>query len=155
MDNRLFRTHENAMVGGVCAGLGKYLGIDFTWVRLFFVLLALGNGIGVLLYFLLWIIVPLEGQTRPTTFAENVRLGSQEIADRTRNIGEDLGTMVRKPSPQAGIFIGAALILLGCVYLLQNLHLPWLRWLDFNVIWPVLLIIGGIALLIRRAKGDE
>ena len=45
-------------------------------------------------------------------------------------------------------------LLLGVVYLLDNLHLPYLRWLNFDVIWPLLLILGGIALLVRRAKGE-
>lgn len=142
------------MIGGVCGGLGKYLGIDSTFVRLFFVLLALGNGIGVLLYFLLWFIVPLEGQTRSENLGENVRQGSQEIADRAREMGDDLREMVHKPNPKAGVIIGSALIFLGVVFLLDNLHLPYLRWLNFDVVWPMLLILGGIALLVRRARGE-
>ena len=94
MENRIFRSRQDCMIGGVCGGLGKYLGIDSTFVRLFFILLALGNGIGVLLYFLLWFIVPLEGQTRSENLGENVRQGSLEIADRAREMGDDLREMV-------------------------------------------------------------
>jgi hypothetical protein len=43
---------------------------------------------------------------------------------------------------------------MGAIFLLQNLHLPWLNWLDFDVIWPILLILGGIALLIRHWRGE-
>jgi len=46
------------------------------------------------------------------------------------------------------------LIALGAVFLLQNLNLAWLRWLDFDVLWPVLLIVAGLALLLRRVKGE-
>lgn len=143
------------MIGGVCGGLAQYLRIDSTIVRLFFILLALGgSGIGLLIYFLLWIIVPLEGQKRESTLQETVRTGSEEIADRARLMGDDLRNIVRNPNPQAGLLIGSALVLLGIVYLLQNLKLPWLNWLDFNLIWPILLIVGGIALLIRHRRGD-
>ncbi len=143
------------MIGGVCGGLAQYLRIDSTLVRLFFILLALGgSGIGALIYFLLWIIVPLEGQKREATLQDTVRTGSEEIAERARLMGDDLRNIVRNPNPQAGLLIGAALILLGIVYLLQNLKLPWLNWLDFSLIWPILLIVGGIALLIRHRRGD-
>ena len=143
------------MIGGVCGGLAQYLRIDSTIVRLFFILLALGgSGIGLLIYFLLWIIVPLEGQKRESTLQETVRTGSEEIAERARLMGDDLRNIVRNPNPQAGLLIGSALVLLGIVYLLQNLKLPWLNWLDFNLIWPILLIVGGIALLIRHRRGD-
>lgn len=154
MNTRLYRSRTDAMIGGVCGGLGKYLGIDSIFVRLFFVLLALaGNGIGALIYFLLWIIVPLEGQSEDATLRETVRTGSEEIAGHARAVGEDLRNMVSRPHPQTGLVIGAALIILGTYFLLENLRFPWLRWLDFNVLWPTLLIIGGLALLLRRTRG--
>ena len=128
MKPRLTRSQNDQMIGGVCGGLGQYLGIDTTFVRLFFVLLAFaGNGIGVLVYLLLWIILPVEGQTRPASFEENVRIGSQEVAERARNMGQDFQTMVQHPHPQATLIIGASLIILGLVYLVENLQLPWLR----------------------------
>lgn len=137
------------MIGGVCGGLGVYLGIDSTFVRIFFVLLAFGNGIGALIYFLLWIVLPLEGQKHTADFGENVRAGSQEIAERAREMGDDLRQIVRQPNPKAGIIIGSALIFLGVVYLLENLNLPWLHWLRMDVLWPILLILAGLALLLR------
>ena len=48
------------MIAGVCAGLGRYLGIDATVVRLIFVLLALFAAGGLLLYLILWLIMPME-----------------------------------------------------------------------------------------------
>jgi hypothetical protein len=38
--------------------------------------------------------------------------------------------------------------------LLQNLDIAWLRWLNFDVLWPFLLILGGIALLARQFRGN-
>jgi phage shock protein PspC (stress-responsive transcriptional regulator) len=52
------------MIAGVCGGLGKYLGIDPTLIRLVFALLVVfGIGSGILLYLILAIIVPLEPET--------------------------------------------------------------------------------------------
>jgi phage shock protein C len=155
MQNRIFRLRQGAMIAGVCAGLGLYLGIDPTWVRIFFILLAFaGNGIGALIYLLLWSILPLEDQKRDATFSDTVHSSSQEIADHARQVGQELREMVRQPDPRAGVVIGTALILIGAFYLLQNLNLPWLRWFNFDVLWPVLLIVGGAALLLRRARGE-
>src|SRR4030042_390061 len=154
MENRLLRSRSDVMIGGVCGGLAKYLRIDSSFVRLFFVLLAMaGGGIGVFVYLLLWIILPVEGHERDSTLEENVRTGSQEIADRARAVGDDFREMVSRPNPQAGLVIGGALIILGVVYLIRNLDVPWLNWLDFDLIWPVLLIMAGIALF-RRTPGN-
>ena len=114
MENRIFRSRQDCMIGGVCGGLGKYLNIDSTFVRLFFILLALGNGIGILLYFLLWFIVPLEGQTRSENLGENVRQGSQEIADRAREMGDDLRGGVR-PSKKGCLLRGYFMAVHICI----------------------------------------
>jgi hypothetical protein len=53
------------------------------------------------------------------------------------------------------VVIGLALVVLGVIYLLQNLDIAWLSWLDFDVLWPFLLILGGIALLARHFRGND
>jgi phage shock protein PspC (stress-responsive transcriptional regulator) len=153
MNTKLYRSRTDSMIGGVCGGLGQYLGIDPIIVRLFFVLLALGDGVGVLIYLVLWLIVPRQGQAEAATMEENIRAGAGEIAERARALGDDLREAARSPNPQAGLIIGVALIVLGVVFLLQNLHIAWLRWLDFDLFWPGLLIVAGLTLLLRRVKG--
>ncbi len=54
------------MLAGVCGGLSKAIGIDVTLVRIGFVLLSLGSGIGILLYALAWLLLPIEGETPPS-----------------------------------------------------------------------------------------
>ena len=44
MENRLVRSRTDRMVGGVCGGLARYLGVDATLVRLVFVLIAVAPG---------------------------------------------------------------------------------------------------------------
>jgi len=155
MENRLYRSRTNNMIAGVCGGLGQYLRVDPTLVRLFFVLLGLaGNGIGVIVYVLLWIILPIEGQEEDASFEDTVRSSSAEIAQRAQVVGDEIRDLVRHPNPKTGLIIGGALVISGIIFLLQNLHLPWLTWMDFDVMWPILLIVGGIALLVRNRRGE-
>jgi phage shock protein C len=61
MEKRLTRSKTERMIFGVCGGMGEYLGIDPTLVRLAFALLTLfSGGIGLVLYIILTIIVPLK-----------------------------------------------------------------------------------------------
>lgn len=48
------------MIGGVAGGLGEYLNIDPTLVRLGFIVLALMGGPGLVAYIIMWFIVPQE-----------------------------------------------------------------------------------------------
>jgi phage shock protein PspC (stress-responsive transcriptional regulator) len=140
------------MVGGVCGGLGPYLGINPTLVRIFFVLLALADGIGILLYMTLWLLLPSEGQPEPATWEDNVRAGADEIGQRAQEIGGDIQRAIASPNPQASLIVGGILVVLGGIWLLRAIGFPWLGWLDFDVLWPVLLIIAGVAMLLRRTR---
>lgn len=60
MSNKLVRASDDVMIAGVAAGVAQYLNVDPVWVRLLFVLLALGGGHGLLIYLILWAIMPQE-----------------------------------------------------------------------------------------------
>ena len=61
MDKKLYRSRKNKMLCGVCGGLGEYLGIDPTVVRLLVALLSLSSvGMGVIIYFVAAFIIPEE-----------------------------------------------------------------------------------------------
>lgn len=153
MQTKLYRSRTDSMIGGVCGGLAKYLQIDSNLVRLFFVLFALGSGFGALLYLAMWIIVPREGQEQ-LPLNEQMRTGAEEVAQRARSLGNDLRNGAITGNPRAAVFVGIALVVVGTVFLIQNLHIPWLRWLDFDILWPILLILGGVVLIWRRVKGE-
>jgi len=55
---KLFRDTDNSYIGGVSAGLGHYFGIDVLWIRLIWAILFFGAGTGVILYLILWALVP-------------------------------------------------------------------------------------------------
>ncbi len=53
------RDMENKMIAGVCAGIGKEVGIDPVLIRVAFVLsILLGFGLGFIVYALMWILMP-------------------------------------------------------------------------------------------------
>lgn len=56
----LMRSKSNRQISGVCGGLGEYLGIDPTIIRLIWVVAALAGGSGVLLYIAAACIIPEE-----------------------------------------------------------------------------------------------
>jgi len=57
----LRRSRTKRILAGVCGGLGEFFGINPLWLRLVFILTLLPGGVpGILLYFLLWIIIPSE-----------------------------------------------------------------------------------------------
>lgn len=60
---RLFRNMDDAMVAGICSGLGAYLGVDPMWVRLFFLVATVFGGSTIWVYIIMWLIVPVAVST--------------------------------------------------------------------------------------------
>jgi len=57
----LRRSRTKRILAGVCGGVGEFFGITPLWFRLVYILTLLPGGVpGILLYFLLWIIIPSE-----------------------------------------------------------------------------------------------
>lgn len=54
----LYRDQTRKILGGVCAGMGNYFTVDPVWIRLLFALLTIGWGFGLLVYLVLWVVVP-------------------------------------------------------------------------------------------------
>ena len=69
-------------------------------------------------------------------------------------VRDDFITAIRQPNQNTARFIGVALVLAGGFFLLRQLDLPWLNWLDTGVIWAGLILLAGIALLIRATRKD-
>lgn len=122
----LYRSRKNRVLSGVCGGMGEYLGLDATLIRIIFVLLAFVNGIGILLYLLALIVIP-------------------------KNPYEDETAIEANPdSKSTSILIGAVLIIAGLYFLLANYAPFWFpfdfywRWMfDWRLFWPIMLIALG------------
>src|SRR5499426_3045412 len=89
---RLFRSSTERIIGGVAGGLATYFNIDPLIVRLGFALLAMVNGIGIMLYLLLWLLLPNEdsiaadsrGQVRENV--DEMRASAESAAQRVRDM---------------------------------------------------------------------
>jgi phage shock protein C len=62
-EKKLYRSVDNRMFAGVAGGLAEYFNIDPVIIRLLLVLLMLAGGHGILVYIVLWIIMPEEPST--------------------------------------------------------------------------------------------
>ena len=123
----LSRTENNSMLGGVCGGLGRYFSIDPVIVRLAFVLLTLAGGSGVLVYLVLWVLMPLDTQA-----ASLVNLNPDERQRRT------------------SLLVGGGLVLLGILSMLGGV--PVFTWLNFQDLWPLILIVVGAILFVNSFR---
>jgi phage shock protein PspC (stress-responsive transcriptional regulator) len=58
---KLYRSKTDRKIAGICGGLGKYLDVDPTVIRIGFLILLLPGGLpGIVPYLLLWLVVPEE-----------------------------------------------------------------------------------------------
>lgn len=59
---RLTRTNNDRLLGGVCGGIAKYFGWDATLVRILYVVISILSAAfpGTLVYIILWIVMPKE-----------------------------------------------------------------------------------------------
>jgi phage shock protein PspC (stress-responsive transcriptional regulator) len=57
---KLYRSQDERMIAGVCGGLGEFLGIDPTIIRLIFVVATIWGGAGAIVYLIMLLVVPDE-----------------------------------------------------------------------------------------------
>lgn len=87
---RLYRSRDHRVVAGVAGGLATYLGIDPALIRLAFVLLTIFNGLGLLLYLVLWLIVPnidtvyVEAGAQVRENVNEMRNTAESVVERIR-----------------------------------------------------------------------
>jgi phage shock protein C len=128
---RLYRLDDDYLIAGVCSGLGEYFEIEATLVRLVFVLLAL-TGSGVVIYLILWLIIPKKGESMKDNKMEN------------------LAKKVRKKDfsyQRKGNFFGLLLVIVGGIFLLEKLIPMVINW---EYVFPGLLVVLGLYLIFRK-----
>ena len=135
MQKRLYRSRSDRKIAGVCGGIAEYFELDSTLVRIFAVLLAVFNGIGIIGYLVCWLVMP-----NPPAQQEWSQEDGGADPQHTPVHGTSAPTSVRRKS----VGVGIVLITLGLVLFLQR-YLPWYK-VD---VLPTLLIIGGALLLYR------
>lgn len=135
----LFRSDSNRIIAGVCGGIGEYFDVDPTFIRILFVLITLFGGSGIFIYFVLWILVPSRNHGG---------FSFHEIKEKAQNFVTNVREEKENNFTAAMIFI-----LIGILLLLNNLHvIPWNFWDTVRRFWPVLLIVMGLQMIMKRSK---
>lgn len=137
---RFLRAQEGRVVGGVCQGLAQYIGVDVIWVRIAFVLLAV-NGLGVWIYFLLWLLIPDQAHRELSTESA-VGVNAQDIRQQMLSFGRSVGV------DNGAMLVGLVLVLAGGLLLLGHFFPP----INLSMLWPLLLIGFGAVVLLRRQR---
>lgn len=93
---QLTRNPDNAMVGGVCAGLGDYFKVDTTLIRAVFIAASVVGVFGPALYVVLWILLE-DHRSDPEEPHRSSQVGG-EASERNR---ESVSTLTTRPEPAA------------------------------------------------------
>jgi len=163
ISKKLYRDKENSILGGVMSGLGHYLSVDPLWLRIIMVILFFGYGTGLVLYVILWILIPeavttsqkLEMKGEPINISnieKKVKEGFNEISDKFSNLDQDkIASNAKSGAERIGktiseivtsIFnviskiIGGFIVLFTCMTLIS-------------------VIIGGIAMIFFSSMPDN
>jgi phage shock protein PspC (stress-responsive transcriptional regulator) len=93
LPKRLYRDPERKVFGGVCSGLGAYFNLDPVWVRVIFIFMVLISGFGLLLYLILWMVVP---EARTTAERLEMRGKPVNISNIEKSLGEEVNHLKDK-----------------------------------------------------------
>jgi len=133
----LYRLPKEGKISGVCAGLADYFDMDVTLVRLIFVALAIVSfGTAVLIYIIMAIVVPENRDQLDDTISEKANRFGKELRD-----GKAIDWMRN--------YFGIGVVIIGAFLLVEQLF-PELINFRWSFIWPVALILVGIAIIFRK-----
>ncbi len=160
---KLYRDKENSFLGGVLSGLGHYFGVDPLWLRIIMVILFFVFGTGLVLYIILWVLIPeavttsqkLEMKGEPiniTNIEKKVKAGFNEISDKITNIDHDKITSNAKNGVER---IGTTLseIVTSIFNIISKIIGVFI--VLFTSMTLISVIIGGIAMIFFSSMPDN
>ena len=130
---RLYRSREDRWIAGVGGGLARYFGMDPTPIRLGFILLSLWNGVGVLIYLIMVLVVPEEPS-------------AQVVTDPV--LPQEHG--LEDPEARRMRMLGVILLLGGVYLLIRNVDL--FSQTGERIVALLLIVAGFIMLLLRPGR---
>jgi phage shock protein C len=141
MNKRLYRSHRQKMIAGVCGGLAEYFEVDVTLIRLLWALSFCFGGIGAFAYIVAVIIIPYSPEAQSPPDGD-----SQGDPDGDGDTNPE-GSGWRNHDDKRKVF-GLILVGLG-LYFTANMFFP------FNLshrLWPLILVLVGIFLLFESRR---
>ena len=106
-NKKLFRDGDDKFLGGVASGIAHYFSVDVIWIRLAWIILATFGGSGVLVYVILWILLPearttaeklqMEGEpVNITNIEKKIRAEFEDASVRVKGAAKDVGDAVKE-----------------------------------------------------------
>ncbi len=159
--NKLYRSETDIIIAGVAGGLGDYFDLDPALLRLIFLVITLAGGSGILLYLILWIVLPSESSlNRGVATEETVKENVKEIEKKAKDMANSVSSKKEKKSENSKMskdsdnnnshireprhWFGVFLLVLGSLWLLRNMGL-----IDPDILWPVVLVVIGVLIIVR------
>jgi phage shock protein PspC (stress-responsive transcriptional regulator) len=153
--NILYRSTTDVIFGGVAGGLADYIGTDSALIRIIFIFLTLAGGSGVLLYFIMWLIVPKQSKIDQEALTkETLEENAREIESKAKEAVESIKKGSSKSTQenqdknyvpeQRRNWLGIGLVVIGALLLMQNLQI-----INRGMFWPLALMLVGLMILLR------
>lgn len=146
---RLLRTRKDSVISGVCGGLGKHLNLDPVIIRVLFVLAVIFAGTGLLVYIVLWIVIPLEPENPSNETIFDRQAGYEETSNFNADSPPNPGVQKANRS-EGSLWGGLILIVLGILFLAGR----FIPRINFGDLWPVILIVIGVVLISKSKPSN-
>jgi phage shock protein C len=167
MEKRLFRNEYEKVLGGVSSGIAEYMEVDVTIVRLLFVLSTIFLvGTGVLVYLVMWIVVPVNNDPakRFAKFNEYNKGFSNPFEQKSNSQGWTSSSMhsdpfkmgrddaefrpLKKSSETGKTVAGLVLLVMGIYFLMNEFNIiPF--WFNVGKMWPLVFVAIGASFLLK------
>jgi len=148
MTRRLYRSRTDTVLGGVAAGLARYLNADPALVRIAWaILVPITSGAAFLAYVVAWIVIPEEPVAAGAAGAAGA---AEDGGDATMPaVGSaSTGSRTEPEAGRGGLVVGIGLVLIGVWFLVRD-YLPSIDW---SLLWPAILIGVGALILFSSAR---
>ncbi len=141
---KLYRSEKDKWIAGVLGGLGEYLDVDATLLRIAYIVFTIASaGAGVIGYILALIIIPKPPMGHQPTPAATTEGGSTPMSETS-------SSQSAPRSNNAPMVVGLILVGLGVLFLFNNfIDIHW------HLFWPAILIVIGLLLLGRALTGEK
>lgn len=183
MDKRLFRNEQDKVIAGVSSGVAEYMEVDVTIIRLLFVLSTIFLvGTGVLVYLIMWIVVPAnnnpaanfskfndffknqntnnpfgatqapEQGTNPGTSAPQQDWSSSTFGNSSFKTPQDPGYKFVNKSSDTGRTVGGLFLLVIGIYFLMNEFNLIPYWFRIGKLWPLVFVAIGVSFILKSKR---
>lgn len=186
MEKKLYRNEHDKMIAGVSSGLAEYMQIEVTIIRLLFALSTVFMaGAGIVVYIIMWIIVPVNNDPKARFSKFNQYFGDKNTPPFTKSdieeaevIGEKKGADTNWTSPfgnstqfgnteaqnfkgfpkssnETGRLVGGLFLLVFGCYFLMNEFNFIPYWFHIGKLWPLIFVAVGLSLILKSQKKNE